>query len=92
MKDLQSTGTNHITLRDHQFDGPILKKRKPKRKLGVLSEIDMPAKGSHPVREHHHRDESKILPHLRYNIALDENDYTCSSVFQNLCVTIRQKH
>ncbi|KAL5011712.1 hypothetical protein ScPMuIL_010263 [Solemya velum] len=57
---------------DHAFDYPERAKRKPKRKSATVSKPHEPAKGCMPVRQHHRRDESKILPHVRRGLNLND--------------------
>lgn len=58
--------------RNHEFDMPITSKRKSaRRKAGDVQAPYFPSRGCRPVRQHHHRDESKILPHIRAGISLD---------------------
>ena len=57
--------------RDHEFDAPIRARRNPKRKSTVVSKPNEPARGCMPVRQYHRRDESKILPHVRRGLQLD---------------------
>ena len=61
----------HIDLNDHSFDDEGRKAAKPKRKRDVRGP-DLPSRGSRPIREHHRRDESKILPHIRYGLNFDK--------------------
>ncbi|KAK3085103.1 hypothetical protein FSP39_024263 [Pinctada imbricata] len=57
---------------DHAFDLPERARRKPKRKCATVSKPDEPAKGCHPVRKFHKRDESKILPHVRRGLSISD--------------------
>ena len=57
--------------RDHTFDHPSRRKQNPKRKRGTIQEVDLPSRGTRPVREHYHFDESKVLPHIRQGIDLE---------------------
>ena len=57
--------------RDHEFDAHIRARRNPKRKSAVFSKPNEPARGCMPVRQYHRRDESKILPHVRRGLQLD---------------------
>ena len=52
--------------RDHHFDK--LPQKATKRKRGEISDIDKPTRGCKPIRSHHARDESKILPHIRQKL------------------------
>jgi hypothetical protein len=49
----------------------IRARRNPKRKSAVFSKPNEPARGCMPVRQYHRRDESKILPHVRRGLQLD---------------------
>ena len=42
-----------------------------KRKSAVISKPNEPARGCMPVRQYHRRDESKIVPHVRRGLQLD---------------------
>lgn len=54
-----------VVYRNHQFDASDRVRGKQKRKKGDVSNPDEPARGIQPVRQHHRRDETKILPHVR---------------------------
>lgn len=56
--------------RDHAFDRLQRRSRKPKRKKAEVSGIDMPAKGTKPIRQYHKRDDSKILPSVKMGIKM----------------------
>lgn len=43
-----------------------------KRKSSGVSEPNAPARGCQHVRQFHRRDESKILPHVRRGLHLDD--------------------
>lgn len=59
--------------RDHVFDLQERTVTKPKRKTGEISDIHQPARGSKGIREDFYKvDESKILPHIRAGITLEE--------------------
>jgi hypothetical protein len=57
--------------RDHEFDAHIRVRRNPKRKSMVVSKPNEPARGCMTVRQYHRRDESKIVPHVRRGLQLD---------------------
>ena len=59
-----------LIFRDHIFDTVARKRRKPKRKFGDVGHPDLAARGVTGVREHHKRNETKILPHIRLGIEL----------------------
>ncbi|VDI14617.1 Hypothetical predicted protein [Mytilus galloprovincialis] len=64
---------NMINTRDHMFDLSERGKRQhPKRKSGEISRPGMPSRGIKPVREHHRCDETKILPHVRMGLSVNE--------------------
>ncbi|KAJ8303731.1 hypothetical protein KUTeg_018654 [Tegillarca granosa] len=59
--------------RNHIFDLQARSQRKfCKRKRGEISKPGMTSRGARPVRQHHRCDETKILPHVRLGIDLDE--------------------
>ena len=60
-----------LFLRNHQFDAQERFRGKQKRKKGDVSDLNAPARGIKPVRQHHKRDESKILPHVRRGLQFD---------------------
>ena len=56
--------------RDHFiFDVEDRKRSNPKRKKGDVRAPHEPARGESGVRRFHRRDESLILPHLRYGLS-----------------------
>ena len=42
------------------------------RKSGDVTDPDHPARGCKPVRQFHRRDETKILPHARRGLKLED--------------------
>ncbi|VDI25545.1 Hypothetical predicted protein [Mytilus galloprovincialis] len=63
----------NIIMRDHVFDQPERKHDNPKRKKGTISSLGEPSKGIKSVREERYKlNESKILPHVRAGINLEE--------------------
>ena len=75
--------------RNHTFDIPDRTVSNPRRKSGVISNIHEPARGSKGIREDHYKvDESKILPHIRAGIQLDDSIYvtrkTQKTVYQRI--------
>jgi len=55
------------------FDLPERAERKhPKRKSSDISKPAMTSRGARPVLDHHRCDESKILPHVRMGISLQD--------------------
>ncbi|CAC5422641.1 unnamed protein product [Mytilus coruscus] len=62
-----------IIMRDHVFDQPERKHANPKRKKGTISSLGEPSKGIKSVREERYKlNESKILPHVRAGINLED--------------------
>ena len=49
--------------RDHEFDTEERKSVNPKRKCSDIQLPGMSSRGAQPVRQHHNRDETKILAH-----------------------------
>uniref|UniRef100_K1PY92 Uncharacterized protein n=1 Tax=Magallana gigas TaxID=29159 RepID=K1PY92_MAGGI len=45
---------------------------KQKRKSTTVSKPDEPGRGCLPIRQFHKRDETKILPHVRRGLKLDD--------------------
>ena len=62
--------------RNHYFDESQRKRRKGKRKAATISAPSQPSKGARGVRQYHRTDESKIQPHVRLGIDLDEDMIT----------------
>ncbi len=64
---------DHFNFRDHVFDRSERTVPNPKRKSGIISDIHEAARGSKGIREDYYKvDESKILPHVRAGIKLDD--------------------
>ncbi|KAK7092212.1 hypothetical protein V1264_008000 [Littorina saxatilis] len=61
-----------IQTRNHDFDLPARAKRKSKRKSAGVSKPNEPSRGAQGVRQHHRTDETKILPHKRLGIMLND--------------------
>ena len=60
----------HLYFRDHpSFDSPST--LKPRRKLPFVNHPSSSAHGSKPIRQHHRRDEEKVLYHKRAGIKLE---------------------
>lgn len=57
-------------LRNHSFDVKEYARKRRKGPGDVLPP-NMPSRGCRPVRQHHQRDESKILPHIRAGLQWD---------------------
>lgn len=57
---------------DHKFDEEMRTRCKQKRKSTTVSKPDEPGRGCLPVRQFHKSDETKILPHVRRGLKLDD--------------------
>ncbi|KAH3837978.1 hypothetical protein DPMN_111383 [Dreissena polymorpha] len=65
----KGTDKHCITIRNHFFDTSDRIRVKGKRKSGLISAPECPAKRQKGVRQYHSSDESKILAHVRKGLS-----------------------